>query len=495
MNHLLQRDAAQGAFPVTDADTANDGRVTRAAAAFVAALRPEDIPSEALHIGSRCIVDTSGLYAAGLTEESVRIIATTAAEDGGRPEALALGAGDMRVPMAAAARVMGISAHAHDFDDTQVSHDPAHVYGLLTHPTTAPLTAALAVAHARGDVDGPRFAAAFHAGFEVSCKISEWLRPDHYLRGHHSSGTVATFGAAMAAGKLMNLNESQLRHALGIAVSMAAGVRCGFGTMCKPLHVGRACENGVLAARLAARSFKGDPDALDGRWGFACVLAGGFSPEKTEQGFGGTWSILDPGVSIKPYPSGILTHQAMDMVLALVEREDVDPSRVTRIDFHAGDNILNPIRYPVAADALQAKFSMAALISMLVMWRAAGLAQFTDAAVGDPAFQAMQRKVTCHRDAEINSLGFDLIRSRVAITLDDGRTLIAEGDTRYRGGPQMPLTDAEVEGKARACIGSLPGAEDAEDAIVASAWRAMNDGPDALLRGLAALPTIVAAPG
>jgi 2-methylcitrate dehydratase PrpD len=89
---------------------------------------------------------------------------------------------------------------------------------------------------------------AFQLGFEVECKISEWMTPRHYRRGHHTSGTVGTFGACVAAAHLLGLSGDRLAHALGMAASFAAGIRCNFGTMTKPLHVGRACENGVTAA-------------------------------------------------------------------------------------------------------------------------------------------------------------------------------------------------------------------------------------------------------
>lgn len=479
---------AQATPLMPPASAAATTTVTRDAVAFIEGSTFEAIPPEALAIARRCILDTAGLYVAGLDEPSTRIVVEMAKADGGRPDTFLLGAGDTRVPAQVAARALGISAHAHDFDDTQVSHDPAHVYGLLTHPTTAPLTAALAVCDMQGERDGKRFLTAFATGFEVSCKISEWMKPDHYLRGHHSSGTVATFGAAAAAAWLMGLDATKLRHALGIAAAMAAGIRCSFGTMSKPWHVGRACENGVLAARMAERGFTGDPDALDGRWGFAEVLAGGFSPEKLGQGFGNTWSIIDPGVSIKPYPSGILTHQAMDMVLNVVRENDVAPENVEKIDFFAGDNILNPIRYPIAANALQAKFSMAALISMLVMFREAGLPQFRDEVVTAPEFQAMQRRVTTAVDPNINAMGFDLIRSRVTITLKDGRRLEGEADTRYRGGPQLPMTDAEVEQKFRACAHAAPAIQNG----IIEAVRALPDegALAALLDGLRQAPAI-----
>ena len=466
-----------------------DTNVTQQAVRFALSSGFADIPTDALEIAKRCMLDTVGLYVAGLSDEATRIIVAMAASDGGREDAFLLGAGQKQVPAQVAARAFGISAHAHDFDDTQVSHDPNHVYGLLTHPTTAPLSAALSVSQMLGHVDGERFLAAFNIGFEVSCKVSEWLKPEHYLRGHHSSGTVATFGAATAAAWLLELGETEMRHTLGLAASMAAGVRCSFGTMAKPWHVGRASENGVLAALMAKRGFTADPDALDGKWGFAAVLANGFSLEKLDQGMGRTWSILDPGVSIKPYPSGILTHQAMDMVRKLVIDNDVAPENVERIEFFAGDNILNPIRYAVAKNGLQAKFSMAALISMLVLRRSAGLPEFEDKVICAPAFQDMQKRITTAVDPQINAKGFDLIRSRVVFHLKDGGRLEAEADTRYRGGPLLPMSDADLEDKFRACCVSLE--SELQDRLIASV-RAVGqlDGPRALATTLSEIPAI-----
>ncbi|MFN3169576.1 MAG: MmgE/PrpD family protein [Hyphomicrobiales bacterium] len=473
--------------PIENGDAVSSS-VTKDAAQFISDLRFKAIPHDAVAIGLRCIADGVGLYAAGLTEASTRIVSDLARHEGGREEALLLGGGALRVPMRAAARTLGISAHAHDFDDTQVSKDPRHIYGLLTHPTTAPLTAALVVADALGDVSGEDFLTAFLGGFEVSCKVSEWMKPDHYLRGHHSSGTVATFGAAMAAGKLLNLDEERLTHTLGIAASMAAGIRCSFGTMCKPWHVGRACENGVVAALMAQQGFDGDPTALDGRWGFAEVMAGGYAQEKLSQGFGNIWSIIEPGVSIKPYPSGILTHQAMDMVLGLVTSADVPANDVASITFAAGDNILNPIRYDVAQDALQAKFSMAALISMLVLYRKAGLEQFDDAVIRHPDFQAMQHKITCVRDAKINALGFDEIRSHVCITMNDGTQHTAVSDPRYRGGPDLPFTDAKVREKMLACLQSAKVSADVQGRLVSALDCLPNKGPSELLDAMRLVP-------
>lgn len=448
-------------------------QITADAADFIEAVRFGDIPEDALKIAKRCLLDGLGLYVAGSAETGVRILAAEALDQGGRADALLLGHGDARVPAPLAARVLGTAGHAHDWDDTQVSRDPRHVYGLLTHPTIPPLSAALALAQKLGPVSGRDFITAFVTGVEVESKLSEWMLKDHYRKGFHSSGTVGTFGAMAASAVLLGLDGDRLRSAFGMAASFAAGLRCNFGTMTKPLHVGRAGENGITAALLASKGFTADKEAVDGPWGFMQVTAGGHYPEKPVQGFGKTWSIVDPGISIKPYPSGIVTHQSMDAMLRLVTENDLKPEDVKRIAFFAGSNILDPIRYAVAADHLQAKFSMAALLSMIVIARRAGREEFTDAFVQGEAMQRLQRRVSCTLDPDIESQGMDVIRSRIEVETEDGRTLIAEADERYRGGPDHPMTDAELEEKIAACTAGILD-DSRRDALIAAAWRVLD---------------------
>ncbi|HEX5606759.1 MAG TPA: MmgE/PrpD family protein [Candidatus Binatia bacterium] len=424
---------------------------TAAAAAFIESVNYAAIPSDAVRIGTRCLLDGLGLFVAGSEEHSVEIIADEAAHTGGRPDALLLGRGSTKVPAPIAARVLGTAGHAHDWDDSQVSLDPAHVYGLLTHPTIPPLTSALVLAQKMGAVNGKTFMLAFLVGFEVECKISEWMLPQHYLRGMHSSGTVGTFGAYAAAAKLLGLRGDPLRSGFGIAASLAAGIRCNFGTMTKPLHVGRAAENGVTAALFAARGFTADPSALDGPWGFYAVHGGGVSAEKVSQEFGRVWSIVDPGVSIKPYPCGVLTHPTIDLMLKLVTEAGVQPDDIVSVHVYAGSNILNPIRYPIAANHLQAKFSLPAALAMIALARKAGKREFSDAFVASPEMQDMQKKITAELDPEIEKLGFDKMRSRIVLRLKNGQQLEGWADEHYRGGPQNPLSDTELEAKVRSC--------------------------------------------
>lgn len=427
-------------------------KTTAAAAAFVENVTGDDLPSEAMRIGTRCVLDGLGLYVAGSEEHTVTLLIEDAEQMGGRPEALLLGRSQTKVPASIAARVLGTAGHAHDWDDSQVSFDPAHVYGLLTHPTIPPLSAALVISQQLGNnVDGKTFMLAFLTGFEVECKISEWMLPQHYLRGLHSSGTVGTFGAYAAAAKLLGLKGENLRSGFGIAASFAAGIRCNFGTMTKPLHVGRAAENGVTAALLARRGFTADPDALDGPWGFYAVQGGGVSAEKVSQGFGNTWTIVDPGVSIKPYPCGVLTHPTIDLMLKLVTGHDVKPDDIEAVKVYAGSNILKPIRYPIAANHLQAKFSLPAALAMIGLVHKAGKREFSDEFVGSPPMQAMQRRISTEFDPEVEKLGFDKMRSRISIHLKNGLKIEGWADERYRGGPENPLSDTDLEAKVRSC--------------------------------------------
>ena len=174
-------------------------------------------------------------------------------------------------------------------------------------------------------------------------------------------------------------------------------------------------------------------------------------------------------MSIKPYPCGVLTHPTIDLMLKLVRENDIKPNEIDAVKVFAGSNILNPIRYPVAANHLQAKFSLPAALAMIALSRRAGKKEFSDAFVGAAPMQAMQRKITTELDLEIEKMGFDKMRSRITIRLNNRKQVEGWADERYRGGPENPLTDTEVEAKVRSCCeGVLAGAR--QMALIDAAW-------------------------
>lgn len=426
--------------------------ITAAVVDFIAHARLADFPDEAVVLAKRCIIDGLGVMLAGSTQPAGRIVREYALAQAHGADATAFGPAPHKLGAALAALVNGTSGHALDWDDTQLATSADRIFGLLTHPTIPPLVAALSLGE-RDGVSGARFLEAFLTGFEVECKIAEAIHPDHYKRGFHSSGTVGTFGAAVAAAKLLGLDRERLAHMLAIAASSASGIRVSFGSMTKPLHVGRAAHNGIVAAELAARGFTGGADALDPPWGFFQTFShgGGFDAERIAGKLGEPLTIVSPGVSIKPYPCGVLGHPTMDAMRRLVIDHDVDPRKIVAIRVRAGSNILNPLRYDIAHNELEAKFCPAFMVSAVALRRKAGIHEFNDEFVQSAEVQALMRKVERVLDPEIEALGWEKIRSTVEVDLADGRKLAQAADERYRGGPDNPFTRADLLEKYTDC--------------------------------------------
>ncbi len=448
--------------------------LTREAAAFAVALTFDDLPDEVLRLSRRCILDGFAVMLAGTEQPALSVMRRYVESIGGAPQSRLIGDASARVPAHLAALWHGLAGHAMDWDDTQLAEGPGRPYGLLTHPTVPPLSAALAVSDLLGGVDGKTFLTAFNAGFEAECKIAEAINPDHYMRGFHTSGTIGTFGSAVTAAKLLGLDADGIATAIGIAASMAAGIRANFGTMTKPLHVGRSSENGVTAALLAREGFTANKEALDGTWGYLTIAGPGGEPELVLGRFGKPFSMAQPGISIKPYPCGVLTHPSMDALLFLMRDEGLGAGDIEKISLYAAKNILGPIRYTFARTELEGKFCMHFLLAAIAVAGQAGKTEFTDAFVQRADVQGMQRRVETVDDPEIEAMGFDRIRSRLEVITKDGRTVERWADENYRGSPHNPLSDSEVEGKFRDCAAGLLD-EDAIAAVFARAWALENE--------------------
>ena len=425
---------------------------TAAVVEFIQTARLADFPADALALGKRCIIDGLGVMLAGSTQDAGRILHEHVQGSDPRTSATVFGPRPFKTGPASAALVNGTAGHALDWDDTQLATSADRIFGLLTHPTMPPLVAALAIGEPLR-ISGARLLEAFLTGFEVECKIAEAIHPSHYKKGFHSSGTVGTFGAAVATTKLMGLDAGQTAHMLAIAASSASGIRVSFGSMTKPLHVGRAAQNGVTAAELAARGFTGGADALDPPWGFFQTFSHGegYDPDRIIPLLGNPHTIVSPGVSIKPYPCGVLGHPTMDAMRRLVLTHDVTADQIAAIRVRAGSNILNPLRYAIATNELEAKFCPAFMVSAIALRRKAGIHEFTDEFVRSAPVQALMRKVERVLDPDIEARGWEKIRSTVEVDLADGRTLVEHADVRYRGGPDLPFTHDELYEKWSDC--------------------------------------------
>ena len=387
--------------------------LTRAIVRRTSALRFADLPAEVRALARQCIQDSIAVALAGADDALVRIMLAEAEEAGGAAQASVWGSA-VRLPAGAAALVNGTMAHALDYDDVNLA--------MPGHPSVAVLPAVLALGEARG-ASGAEVMTAFVVGYETACRIGRAISPGHYdVVGFHATGTVGTFGAAAGCAHLLGLDEDQTLHALGIAATQAAGLKSMFGTMCKPLHAGRAAQNGLLAAKLAARGFTARPDSLECRQGFAATHSPDFWPERALEEPAGGWHIR--ANLFKYHAACYLTHAGIEAARMLRERPGVSPERIAAITLRvdeATDRVCN-IAAPVTG--LEAKFSHRLTAAMaLAGFETSELATFSAAVASDPRVVALRDKVS------IELLpGFGATHAAMDIRLVDQTTLSAEHD-------------------------------------------------------------------
>ncbi|MDI7258647.1 MAG: MmgE/PrpD family protein [Thermodesulfobacteriota bacterium] len=442
--------------------TAEKAGITQEIAEFIVSSRYEDFPLEILQVAKRCIIDGTGVILAGSTEPCVQIVRDYVLSTGGKQESTFLGKGKIKVPVRFAALVNGIAGHAMDWDDTAISKTPER--GVLLHPTVPPLAAGLAMGEKLG-VSGRDILTAFLVGFEVECKLAEAISPDHRMRGYHTSGTCGVFGAAVTISKLMRLSVEQVRSVLGMAASMAAGLDVNLGAMVKPLHVGRAAENGVICAQLATLGFEANLDALEGPKGFFQALGGGFDPGRIHGKLGHPLAIVEPGVSIKPYPCGVVGHSTMDAMRSLVAEHHINHEDVDHVNVTTGSNILppkGPLKYKKAQTALEAKFSVPFQMASMIIRRKAGRMEFTDEFVQTPEVQEMMGRVETEVNPEFDAMGRNKYISVIEVRLKDGRIFKRQSAVELQGSPHNPLSPEELAEKFRDCVQRVLNSEQAE---------------------------------
>jgi len=424
--------------------------LTDSVAGFVVDTRPADIPSDVAHLGKRSVLDGIGLALAGAASECGHIAQKYLDNLGIADEkgCTVIGS-NLRLPARFAAFANGLAIHADDYDDTQLAVAKDRVYGLLTHPTAPALPPALALAE-RDKRSGADLMLAYQVGVEVECKVAEAIMPRHYQHGFHSTATCGSIGAAAGAAKLLGLDRETTRRALSIGATQAGGLRENFGTMTKPFHAGRAAENGVVSAEIAALGFTASPNGLEADRGFFRAAGGGFDPAAIDGRLGDPWTFHSPGVSIKPHPSGSLTHPGMAVMIDLLRKNDIKPGQVKRVAVGTNHNMPNALIHHQPKNELQAKFSMEFCMAILILERKGGLEQFTDEVVNRSDVQDMIRKVDFGVHPEAEAAGFDKMTTIIEIELTDGKLIKGQADFG-KGSPANPMTDEELAEKFRGC--------------------------------------------
>ena len=401
-------------------------------AEFLERTRFDDIPENVREHTKLCILDWLGAALAGSVERPGKISRSLVRELGGKPESTIVGAG-WKSNCANAALANGISGHTVELDDV---NDVA-----LIHPAAAVMPAALAVAERCGS-KGRDLIASVVLGYETEVRLGAAMIPSHYDYWH-TTGTCGTFGAAVAAGKLLGLNKKQMIHALGIAGTQAAGLVETFGTMSKPLNPGRAAQSGVLAALLAQKGFTSTERILDSSIGYCYAASRQPKLNEITEQLGTRYAVLK--TCFKCHASCGHTHGAIDALQTIVSQSGLKPETVEQIMVETYPIAVNVVgNKPEPITASEAKFNLNYCLAAAFLFGRVGLEEFTEQRMSDPRVRELSKKVVVNVSQEFANAV--LGSARVTVHDSRGGQMSVKVDVP-KGYPENPLTAEELKQK------------------------------------------------
>jgi 2-methylcitrate dehydratase PrpD len=421
--------------------------VSHRIAEFICQTALSVIPQSVRATAKLHILDGLANILGGANEPSARLLRRHYRHHRGNTAVSVLGT-NTRFAVEHAALLNGVQGHVLDYDDAQLTSLPSRPMGQQTHPTAPVLAAALALAESRS-LSGADLLAAYIVGVEVACRLGDAIDPIHYLNGFHPTGTLGAFGAAAASVHLLKPKPVAIRHALGIAGTLCSGLRANRGTMAKGLNAGRAAENGVLAAMLAAQGFTASENIFDDPMGFFAAACGNRVDAKLLR-FGKPFFFAQPGVAIKLYPCAGVLHPALDILVKLRTCHLLKPGAIRSVNVTLDADAARPLVYDRPRDGLQSKFSLPFAAAVALVDGAAGLKQFTDARVRNPEIQKLMKRVKLLRHGATEGARTSASDTSVEIALNDGEVLQAR-DSIARGHPLRPVGQADVEEKFCQC--------------------------------------------
>ena len=399
--------------------TTGEPTVTAALAARVSAMRLADLPPAALTVARQCLLDWIGVALAGRGEPLVRILIDELAPADDPAGVAMLGHGRRARP-GDAVLINGAMGHALDFDDVIMP---------MGHPTVPVAPVVFALAQQLG-ASGAAALEAFIVGVETECRVARLLGPSHYARGWHTTATTGTFGAAAAAAHLLGVEGAALYHAFGLAGTQAAGLKSCFGTMSKPLHPGKAAQNGLLAARLAARGFTSDTDILASAQGFADTQSTTADPALGLADRAAPWVVE---ALFKYHAACYLTHDSIEAANQLRLEEGIAAEAIAAVSVRVPSGHLGVCNIQAPATGLECKFSLRMTTALALSGEDTFQeALFSDATARRPDLMALRDKVSI----DPTQVGRGCV---VTVRLRDGRTLSRTGDV------SQPLRDLTAQ--------------------------------------------------
>lgn len=423
--------------------TSRQPEIAARIADYIVAARPEDLPEAVRREALRSFVNIVGCTLGGARHEVVGLADDVLSEFSGPPQATLLGRA-RKADVLHAALINCFSSSIYAFDDT---HEQA-----VVHPS-GPVAAAILAMSERKRVTGPEFLLAFVLGVETVCRLSKAISvpPARGVFAWLQTGITAGIGAAVAAGKLLDLDPGRMHHAIGIALSQAAGFRAMFGSMCSSLMTAHGAQTGLRAAILAEKGFTSSDAALEGPNGYLDVFAVHPDLPALAEGLGTRFEILRN--TYKPYPCGVVIHPVIDACLDLRRTHAPDPAKIAAVSVRVAPKALALTDRPHPKDGLEARVSLQHWVATSLIRGTAGIRDMDDDAVREPTIARFQDRIETIGDDAIATDG-----AEVTVRLPDGSSLVSRVE-HCVGSASRPMTDSELEqkfiGLAEAVIGPL----------------------------------------
>ncbi|MFC1816875.1 MmgE/PrpD family protein [Thermodesulfobacteriota bacterium] len=429
--------------------------ITEKMAEFIVNTDFEQIEPQVIDIAKNAVLDFLGVTLAGSLENSSKLIAEYTKEEDSKPEAGVIGSG-FKASASIAALANGTMAHSLDYDDACQSWPG--------HPAAVILPAVLALGE-KYRKPGKEILEAYLIGMEVGSKIG--LAVGNHVRriGWHTTGTIGSIAAASAAAKLTRLDLQQVRTALGISASLAAGLAQNFGTMTKPLHAGNGARNGVAAALLAGKGFSASQSIIEEKQGFCNVLSGAAEYELEVEQLGKPWDILATGITFKPYPSCRGTHCAIDAALTLRKEHHFNAVDIASVECIIGPMQSQILLYPRPQTGLQGKFSLEYCAAIALLEGKVQLEHFTNEYISRPQVQELLSKITRTIPSGLDEATLQHPQT-VIVRLRDGEEYSHQVNYEMsKGSPENPMPLDELYSKYRECARLVLSPEQTEQAF------------------------------
>lgn len=451
--------------------TATDPQTTRRLADFAVQLRYEDLPDDIVQMAKRCILDSigCGIYGSSKpwTESVMRVVESLG-------QARRSSAWGMRVKAdpTGAALINGTAAQGFELDDC---HDQS-----MSHYGAAVVPAVLAIAEGMGDFGGKQIIIGVVVGYELGTRIGNTVSPGAFHRGFHPCGLTGTFGAAAAAGKMLDLDTEQFVSALGLAGSQAAGLMASqFGAMAKRFHSGKAAQNGIIAAAAAREGLTGVRNVLEAPYGgFCSTYSDSYDLDKATDQLGSQFEMRHNG--FKQYSSLASSQTSVDALRTIRERDGVKGEDVAHVLIETTEVVHRHCGWPyVPAETITAQMNLPYTAAVTLLDGTAFVDQYTDDRLRDPKILDLADRVEVVIDPEIDGLGLDEMRAvRVTVTTRSGNKF--QESVLYRSGHyKNPLTDQTLKAKFHDLASRVITAEaaDAIDHVISNLEREKAPAP------------------